>query len=128
MDSNHTINSPTLDEKLFAVLAHSMAVIFPFVGALVVYFAAGDTDFVKRHAKEAANFQALELGLSILILIGVPFMLSAAFLKPDLLLVVALLVLAEIIILLVSAILATVGTIRALHGKDYHYPVKIGIL
>jgi hypothetical protein len=110
-DATPTSSTITDESKLFAALAHGLALLVPFLPALVIWLVKKDADaFVAEHARQAMNFQ-----LTVII----AYIVSA----------ILILVLIGFVLMVIVAITALVFTIIALvkaaQGQAYRYPIAI---
>jgi uncharacterized Tic20 family protein len=106
------------DSRAYAVAAHlsallSIVVAFTFTGPLLVYLAKKDDPLVRRHAKEALNFNlSITLYACVMLLGGV--------------VVSGWLVLALLVLLLIAwLVLVCVAAAKAGRGAEYRYPLTI---
>jgi hypothetical protein len=124
----------TRSDHGWAVVAHLGLFIFSVITPLLVrYVPRNPSEFLKRHAVEALNFQlTLLLVYTVLGLIAVPVMLSSL---GDVLdapgdqlsfpWTWGVLWLVYLLIWVPSAVLAIVGAVRAGSDDDWRYPVTI---
>jgi uncharacterized Tic20 family protein len=102
------------DERMWATLGHAGAVLFGFLAPLVVYLVYKDrSEFVRRHASEALNFQILMAAV------------YAAGIVLTLVLIGPLIMLAGWVVTLIFAIQSAIA---ANAGQDGRYPVNLGIV
>jgi uncharacterized Tic20 family protein len=109
------------DSHTYARVAHlsallTIVVAFTFTGPLLVYLAKKDDPFVRRHAKEALNFN-----LSITLYACVMLLASLAV---GGVLVLALLVLLVIVWIVFVGLAAS----KAGRGAEYRYPLTIRVV
>ena len=102
------------DEKLFAALAHFLAIISSFVGPLVIWMIKKDeSPFVDDHGKEALNFQ-------ITLIIG--YVISAML---TLLCIGYFMMMGLFVVNIIFCILAGIA---ANDGKAYRYPFALRLI
>ncbi|MDN5795565.1 MAG: DUF4870 domain-containing protein [Intrasporangium sp.] len=114
------------DERTWAALAHASAFIaailsagwLSFLGPLVVYlYGRGRSDFVRRSAANAFNFNIL---LWVATIVGWIFFITVLGIPVALLLWLAVFV--------GSIVFHLLGAVRAWKGELYRYPWTIGLL
>ncbi|SEM72388.1 DUF4870 domain-containing protein [Lihuaxuella thermophila] len=97
----------TTEEKWLGVICHVSALFFPILGPLMILLLRRDSPFVREHAREALIFQ-LVMYIAIYLASWTMFILIGFLLVP---------------VLVVFAFIVTViAVIRAIEGKNYHYP------
>jgi uncharacterized Tic20 family protein len=96
---------PTGADRLLAAVAHASAAVTVFVGPLLVWLLCGRrSEFVRRHAAEALNFQ-----LTVLLVVIVTFGLGG-------------------FLYAVTWIIAAVAAVIALTGQDFRYPWTLRLI
>lgn len=121
--------TPSSEERNWALVAHLGALVtawfaFGFIAPLLTLLLRGTTSpFVRRHSIASLNFQLSMLIYSVvggilLLVVGILTLGLAWLVLIPLLLVLLLFLLAFVII----------GSIRALNGRDYTYPLALPLL
>ena len=114
--------APTSEERNWALAAHVGSLVaawfaLAFLAPLIVLLVKGkDSAFVRRHAVESLNFQ-----LSMLIYLGVAFVLALVTLGIGLVIIVPV----AIVVGIVYLVVVILATIKASNGEDYRYPLTI---
>jgi uncharacterized Tic20 family protein len=104
-------------ERSWAVAAHALGLCTSFVGPLLISRsgAARRSDFVRRQAVEAANFQLTALGAVIAtgVFAGVTFGVGAVLFAP---------------LMFLWFVMTCVGAARAVDGLEFRHPVTLRLL
>jgi uncharacterized Tic20 family protein len=114
--------APTSEERNWALAAHVGSLVaawfaLAFLAPLIVLLVKGkDSAFVRRHAVESLNFQ-----LSMLIYLGIAFVLALVTLGIGLVVIVPV----AIVVGIVYLVVVILATIKASNGEDYRYPLTI---
>lgn len=99
------------DSKLFAALAHGLAILVPFLPALVIWLIKKDQDaFIAEHAREAMNFQLTAI---------------IAYIVSLILIIVLIGIVLMVVVAVVALVFTIIALIKAAQGQRYHYPVAI---
>ncbi|MBG6091349.1 DUF1707 and DUF4870 domain-containing protein [Actinomadura viridis] len=97
--AGETAAAPTGEDRMLAALAHALGVPTLFVGPLVLMLVSGKrSEYVRRHAAEAVNFQ-----LTLLLVSIVTFGVGA-------------------VVYAVSWVVAAVAAVFGLTGEPFRYP------
>jgi uncharacterized Tic20 family protein len=114
--------APTSEERNWALAAHVGSLVaawfaLAFLAPLIVLLVKGkDSAFVRRHAVESLNFQ-----LSMLIYLGIAFVLALVTLGIGLVIIVPV----AIVVGIVYLVVVILATVKASNGEDYRYPLTI---
>ncbi|MBL7754480.1 MAG: DUF4870 domain-containing protein [Chitinophagaceae bacterium] len=103
-------NSPSSDERTFAIIAHALGVVTSFLGPMVIYLMKKDeSPYVADHARESLNFQiTMLIGYVISMFLKI---LLIGFVLPWVLSVINL-------------VLIIVAVLKASENKLYRYPIN----
>lgn len=112
-------------ERQWASTAHWLSVVLAFftswaagfagmLGAVIVYFCKSESPFVQAHAKEAFNFN-----LSMFLYSVIGWAIVVFTLGIGAIVVVPL----AIVLFLVWVICSVIGSMKALNGQRYQYPL-----
>jgi uncharacterized Tic20 family protein len=97
--------NPTGEDRLLAALAHGSGYLTSFIGPLVFMLTSGKrSDYVRRHAVEALNFQ-----LTLLMIVVVTFGIGA-------------------LLYAVTWIVAGIAAIAGLAGNRFRYPLTLRMI
>lgn len=116
MAEDYPLFKPSSDDRLMAVLAHVLALVYGVgvFGPLVIYLLRKDqSEFVRENAKESLNFQITVL---ILALVCIPLCLIAIGF-------VLLWVLA-----VMNVVLVIMAAVKANDNRIYRYPVNFRLV
>lgn len=102
------------DDKLWGMLAHLSAILFGFLGPLVVWLIKKDQSvFVNDQGKEALNFQ-ITVFIAMMVCFVLMFVVIGIFLMP--------------IVGLGALVLTIMAGIKANSGEAYRYPFAIRLI
>jgi uncharacterized Tic20 family protein len=106
----------TSAERAWGMLAHFSAWFLFFIGPLLFLLTVGrSSNFVRRQAAEALNFQLSFLGLNLILIVGVVVTLGlGALLYP--------------VIWLAWLVLILIGGIASLAGSPFRYPLTLRLV
>lgn len=118
--------NPSKDEKIFAMLAHLLAIFTGFLAPLVIWLVKKDESaFVAKHSREALNF-CITVCIGFLAL----FLLSVLFGWIPILgfIVFGLMMLGYFVIGIYALVMFIIATMRANDGLDYEYPISLRLI
>lgn len=112
--SEHSESEPTSDDRTWAMIAQVGGIVVGFLAGLIVMLTKGkESDFVRRHAVEALNFQ-ITVAIAYIVSLILTIVVIGLLLLP--------------IVFIGSLVLMIMAGIAANNGQEYRYPINIRIV